>query len=128
MVATNLAFISMSLVYRVFNSQKDKVIKSGFKSWASLNFWNIFKTLIINFFNFGIWGALFYVSFSFSAVYVQWANVLIVMWTFTFIVDFILMEVFSEILIMICYIFRRNKLVRLIMKALLIVKNLRNHH
>lgn len=118
----------MSLVYRVFNSQKDTVIKSEFRSWASLNFWNILKTCIINLFNLGIWGALFYVSFSFSAVYVQWANVLIVMWTFTFIADFILMEVCLEILILIFFIFRRIEVFMIIMKALLIVKNLRNHH
>ena len=75
-----------------------------------------------------VWGALFYVSFGFSAVYANWAYFLWIMWAFTLIADFILFEIGFEILILLFFIWRREKLFEVIMKFFLSLKNLRNIH
>ncbi len=125
---TNTLIILFSILYSVSDYQKEEIIKKDFKKWAKLNFWNLIKTLIGLISALGIWGGVFFISFGFSAVYSKWAYLLWIIWAFTLLADFVMMEIGFELLILLFYICRGEKLFEILMKFFLTLKNLRNNH
>lgn len=67
---------------------------------------NLGKTIAIIFLNIFLFGLLFFVAFSFCAVYKQFDFVLLAIWLMTLVADFLIMEICLEFLIFIFYIFR----------------------
>jgi len=90
---------------------------------------NIIKTVIINILNIGFLGALFYISFGFCAVWIVYAPTVLILWILVLIGDFLVMEIFLELLISFFYCFRKlHTCFASIMRFLIAIKNLRNYH
>lgn len=88
---------------------------------------NFSKTVVINIVNLSLFALIFYISFGFCAVWINWAHTLLYIWLICLVVDFIIMEIFVELLILVFYTFRNSSiLLKGLFRCIIELKNVRN--
>jgi hypothetical protein len=129
-LCSNFLLVLLSIISKPSNKivLNAKLSNFGPDDIKKISMSNICKTLFWNFMNIILASACFYVSFGYCAIWKQHASTILVLWTLTFVFDFILMEIILEIIIMCFYICRKVKVLRMIMKFFVTTKTLRNYH
>lgn len=100
-----------TIIYLIFSKKLEQV--------------NTIKTIILNIVNIFLMIILFFLVVGFCIVWKRYENCLLIIFSISIILDFILGEVVLELLLMLCYYFKKYKFLMKTKNLLLNLKSLR---